>query len=164
MNARNSSPGFQLFATRVAEWFGTYWAFLASLVAIAAWALSGPLFSFSDTWQLWINTGTTIVTFLMVFIIQYTQNRDSRSMHLKLDELLRALEGARTETVFAIYAVALKDQPNHLRFFEIYTDEQAYLLHRETPHFKKYLRTTQSMITARKLIEAVPAAPAAQSH
>ena len=66
--------------------------------------------------------------------------------------------------VFAIYAVALKEQPNHLRFFEIYADEQAYLSHRETPHFKKYFEITRSMITGRRLSEMVPVAPASQSR
>jgi len=67
--------------------------------AILAWALTGPLFHFSDTWQLVINTATTIITFLMVFIIQNTQNRDTRAIQLKLDELLRAVHGARTRLV-----------------------------------------------------------------
>jgi low affinity Fe/Cu permease len=75
---------------------GTPWAFVLALLVIAVWAVSGPVFRFSDTWQLLINTGTTIVTFLMVFIIQNTQNRDARAIHLKLDELLRAVHGART--------------------------------------------------------------------
>jgi low affinity Fe/Cu permease len=74
-------------------------AFVTAVFVILVWAGSGPLFDYSDTWQLWINTGTTIVTFRMVFLIQYTQNRDARAMHLKLDELLRAVHGARTEMV-----------------------------------------------------------------
>jgi len=75
--------------------FGTPWAFLVAVGIILAWALLGPAFHFSDTWQLVINTGTTIVTFLMVFLIQNTQNRDAKAIHLKLDELIRALEPAR---------------------------------------------------------------------
>jgi low affinity Fe/Cu permease len=71
---------------------------LAALVIIV-WAVTGPLFGFSDTWQLAINTGTTIVTFLMVFVIQTTQNRDSEAVHLKLDELIRAVRGARNEFI-----------------------------------------------------------------
>jgi low affinity Fe/Cu permease len=74
-------------------------AFLAGLASIVLWLLCGPVFHYSDTWQLVINTGTTILTFLMVFLIQNTQNRDSKAIHLKLDELLRALKAARTSLV-----------------------------------------------------------------
>lgn len=74
-------------------------AFVLAVAIIVAWALSGPLFGFSDTWQLVINTGTTIITFLMVFLIQNTQNRDAKAVHLKLDELLKGVEGARTRLV-----------------------------------------------------------------
>ena len=70
-------------------------AFGFALLLILGWALTGPIFGFSDTWQLVINTGTTIVTFLMVFLIQNTQNRDSQALHMKLDELIRAISGAR---------------------------------------------------------------------
>jgi low affinity Fe/Cu permease len=78
---------------------GSFWAFLLAVLAIAVWGLTGPLFGYSDTWQLVINTSTTIVTFLMVFLIQNTQNRDSRALHLKLDELLRAVRSARDELI-----------------------------------------------------------------
>ncbi len=74
-------------------------SFFLAVAIIAAWAITGPLFHFSDTWQLIINTGTTIVTFLMVFLIQNTQNRDSKAVHLKLDELLRATRAARNTLV-----------------------------------------------------------------
>lgn len=74
-------------------------SFFLAVAVIAAWAVTGPLFHFSDTWQLIINTGTTIVTFLMVFLIQNTQNRDSKAVHLKLDELLRATRAARNTLV-----------------------------------------------------------------
>lgn len=92
-------PAFQSFAIRTSHVVGSSGAFLIAVFVIVLWAVSGRFFHYSDTWQLWINTGTTVVTFLMVFLIQYTQNRDARAMHLKLDELLRALEGARTEMV-----------------------------------------------------------------
>jgi len=82
-------------ATRVSVMTGSSWAFGVAVLIIVVWAVSGPIFGFSDTWQLVINTGTTIVTFLMVFLIQNTQNRDTRALHLKLDELLRAVQGAR---------------------------------------------------------------------
>ena len=90
---------FRRLASTTAEGMGSPLAFLFAVSLIAVWALTGPLFGFSDTWQLVINTGTTVVTFLMVFLIQSTQNRDARAMHLKLDELIRAISKARN--VFA---------------------------------------------------------------
>ena len=78
---------------------GTSWAFLLALAIIVVWGLTGPLFHFSDTWQLVINTGTTIITFLMVFLIQNTQNRDAKGIHLKLDELIKANSGARNDVI-----------------------------------------------------------------
>src|SRR5207237_8475462 len=90
---------FRHFARKSSEVLGTAWAFIGSLIIIAVWGLTGPMFHFSDTWQLIINTGTTIVTFLMVFLIQNTQNRDAKAIHLKLDELIRAIEGARNRLV-----------------------------------------------------------------
>jgi low affinity Fe/Cu permease len=74
-------------------------AFALAVAAIVIWGVSGPVFGFSDTWQLVINTATTIITFLMVFLIQNTQSRDARAMHLKLDELIKGVEGARTKLV-----------------------------------------------------------------
>lgn len=94
---RGFSHWFSRAASRIADRAGRPWAFLAALLAIAVWGFTGPIFGFSDTWQLVINTGTTIVTFLMVFLIQNTQNRDARAIHLKLDELLRATPKARNE-------------------------------------------------------------------
>ncbi|HET9957008.1 MAG TPA: low affinity iron permease family protein [Polyangiaceae bacterium] len=90
---------FRRFAHRTSELVGSPWAFIGAVLVIAIWAATGPLFGFSDTWQLVINTGTTIITFLMVFLIQNTQNRDARAIHLKLDELLRALENARDSMI-----------------------------------------------------------------
>src|SRR4051812_5825070 len=89
---------FRQFACKVSERMGSHWAFLLALLTIVAWLASGPLFGFSDSWQLVINTGTTIVTFLMVFLVQTTQNRDSRAIQLKLDELIRT---SRARNVFA---------------------------------------------------------------
>jgi low affinity Fe/Cu permease len=86
---------FNRLADRVADAAGTSWTFFLAAGVVLIWLVSGPLFHFSDTWQLVINTATTIVTFLMTFLIQATQNRDARAMHLKLDELIRAHEGAR---------------------------------------------------------------------
>ena len=91
-SARASS--FHRFARWTSRAAGHPATFCGALAVIMIWALSGPLFGFSDTWQLVINTGTTIITFLMVFLIQNTQNRDSAAMHVKLDELIRSLEGA----------------------------------------------------------------------
>jgi low affinity Fe/Cu permease len=90
---------FRIFAQRTAEWVGTPQAFVLALALIVLWAVTGPLFGYSDTWQLVVNTATTIVTFLMVFMIQNTQNRDARAIHLKLDELIRGVTGARTAMV-----------------------------------------------------------------
>lgn len=90
---------FRRFAEGTASAVGTPAAFLAAVVVIVVWGLAGPYYRYSDTWQLVVNTGTTIITFLMVFLIQNTQNRETRIVALKLDELLRAVAGARTELV-----------------------------------------------------------------
>jgi low affinity Fe/Cu permease len=90
---------FRRFAHASAAAAGSVWAFVVAFLVVLVWVATGPLFRFSDTWQLVINTGTTIVTFLMVFLIQNSQNRDSKSLHLKVDELLRAVAKARTGMV-----------------------------------------------------------------
>jgi low affinity Fe/Cu permease len=90
---------FRKFSTATAAAVGSSWAFIGAAAVVVVWAVLGPLYGFSNTWQLVINTGTTIVTFLMVFLIQNTQNRDSKAVHLKLDELLRGVKGARTSMV-----------------------------------------------------------------
>lgn len=87
---------FRMLAVRTSAAAGSPWAFLISVSVIVVWALSGPLFHYSDTWQLVVNTATTIVTFLMVFLIQNSQNRDVRAIHLKLDEIIRGSKGPRT--------------------------------------------------------------------
>jgi low affinity Fe/Cu permease len=91
--------GFSRAAAATATSMGSPWAFLIACALVVAWAVSGPLFHFSDTWQLVINTGTTVATFLMVFLIQNTQNRDAKALHLKLDELLRAAREARDDLI-----------------------------------------------------------------
>ena len=93
------NEAFRRFAAKISSLVGSAWAFLLAILIILVWLATGPLFGFSDTWQLVINTSTTIVTFLMVFLIQNTQNRDARAIHLKLDELIRSIYGARNSMV-----------------------------------------------------------------
>ena len=93
------NDAFHSIAQKTSGAVGSPWASLVALLIIIIWAAIGPIFRFSDTWQLVINTGTTIVTFLMVFLIQNTQNRDAKVMHLKLDELIRALKEARNNLI-----------------------------------------------------------------
>jgi len=93
------NESFRKFASHVSRWAGSTWAFVIAILVVAVWAISGPFFDFSDTWQLTINTGTTIVTFLMVFLIQNTQFRDSKAINLKLDELIRVMKEARNNMV-----------------------------------------------------------------
>jgi low affinity Fe/Cu permease len=90
---------FHLFAAKASFVVGTKWAFLVAILLIVVWGIAGPRFHYSDTWQLVINTGTTIVTFLMVFLIQNTQNRDARAIHLKLDEIIRAIVLAHDDMI-----------------------------------------------------------------
>src|SRR3989441_7287980 len=99
MDERPRESRFRIFACGVANAVGTHWAFLLALAVVLAWAVTGPLFGFSDTWQLAINTGTTIVTFLMVFLIQRAQNKDSLAIHLKLNEIVAAMTGASNRLV-----------------------------------------------------------------
>ena len=93
------NDSFRIFARGSSMVLGSAWAFTLAIVIIAVWGLTGPAFHFSNTWQLIINTGTTIVTFLMVFLIQNTQNRDSKAVNLKLDEIIRAVKGARNQLI-----------------------------------------------------------------
>src|SRR6266480_2486886 len=93
------SDAFRVFARHSSIALGSAWAFAGAVLVILVWVLTGPTFHFSDTWQLIINTATTVITFLMVFLIQNTQNRDAKAVHLKLDEMIRALKGARNQLV-----------------------------------------------------------------
>jgi low affinity Fe/Cu permease len=99
---------FRALSWRSCQCAGSHWAFVVALAVVAVWLATGPIFHFSDTWQLVINTGTTVVTFLMVFLIQATQNRDGRAIQLKLDELIRAQRNARN--VFASLEDASDDE------------------------------------------------------
>ena len=136
-------PGMRDAFRRFAQWFsdrmGSPWAFLTAVLVLGAWGASGPLFGFSDSWQLIINTGTTIVTFLMVFIIQNTQNRDAKAIHLKLDELLRGVKGARTSLV-------------HL---EQWSDEDLAGLEKQFERLRSRLRRDSDRRDATEAVEAV---------
>jgi low affinity Fe/Cu permease len=91
--------GFHSFAGSASQIVGSKWAFSSAVLLVVLWALTGPYFRFSDTWQLVVNTATTVVTFLIVFLIQNTQNRDARAIHLKLDEIIHAIGRARNEMI-----------------------------------------------------------------
>jgi low affinity Fe/Cu permease len=99
VQVRTTNDWFGQFAASASGWLGSKWAFAGAGMVILLWAILGPLFHFSDTWQLVINTGTTIVTFLMVFLIQNTQNRDARAINLKLNELIRSIDKARDQMI-----------------------------------------------------------------
>ncbi len=99
---KDDSPLEDVFATlagKVSQAAGSFWTFSLALLAVLAWAATGPLFDYSERWQLIINTGTTIVTFLMVFVIQHAQNKDMRAVQLKLNELIAAVEGASNRLI-----------------------------------------------------------------
>jgi low affinity Fe/Cu permease len=96
---QSANEQFGRFASTASFWLGSKWAFVGAGLIIIAWGVTGPVFHYSDTWQLVINTGTTIVTFLMVFLIQNTQNRDARAINLKLDELIHAISKARDQMI-----------------------------------------------------------------
>jgi low affinity Fe/Cu permease len=89
----------EIASRKVTQWTGSSWAFAVAVLVVLVWLLTGPLFHFSDTWQLVINTGTTIVTFLMVFLIQRTQNKDSMAVQLKLNEIVAAIQGASNRLI-----------------------------------------------------------------
>ncbi len=96
---RGSDWMFRKVAHAAADGLGSTWAFALALLVVVVWAGAGPYFAYSDSWQLFVNTGTTVVTFLVVFLIQNAQNRDARAIHLKLDELIRGVQGARNALI-----------------------------------------------------------------
>jgi low affinity Fe/Cu permease len=122
---------FRRFAHATAEMVGRAQTFFAALVLVAVWGATGPVFHFSDTWQLVINTGTTIVTFLMVFLIQNTQNRDAHAMHLKLDELIRANKNARN-ALLGLEAMSDEELARLQTEFEVLRDHVARARERKT--------------------------------
>jgi low affinity Fe/Cu permease len=130
--------GLEAFARRVTEWVGSSWAFGIAAGVIVLWALLGPAYGFSDTWQLVINTGTTIVTFLMVFLIQRSQNKDSRALHLKLNEVVAALEGAS----------------NRLINVEDLTEEEVRTLHQYYRRLVEIARHEDSLTRSHSIEEA----------
>jgi low affinity Fe/Cu permease len=125
------SEGFGLFAQTTSRIAGRPVAFLLAVLTVVVWGVSGPIFGYSDTWQLAINTGTTIVTFLMVFLIQNTQNRDTLAIQLKLTELILAMKGA----------------PNQYATIEDLTDEQLEALHEQ---FRKEAEKTLKQLAQRR--------------
>ena len=99
-NKQNTrGTALEVFSRKITQWSGSSWAFLIAFATIVVWAATGPIFGFSDTWQLVINTGTTIVTFLMVFLIQRAQNKESLALQLKLDEIVAAIRGASNRLI-----------------------------------------------------------------
>jgi low affinity Fe/Cu permease len=129
---------FERFARLAAQWAGGTAAFAIAAAAIVIWAATGPLFGFSETWQLVINTGTTIVTFLMVFLIQRSQNKDSMAIHLKLNEIVAALHGAS----------------NHLIDAEDMCEEELATLHEHYQHLGQLADDEQSLTESHSVEEA----------
>lgn len=120
---------FRKFAQITSAVVGSSWAFIVAFLIIVVWAVTGPMFHYSDTWQLVINTSTTIITFLMVFLIQNTQNRDAKAIHLKLDELIKGVKGARTSMV-NLEELSDKDLERlHKEFERLHHDETHHLHH-----------------------------------
>ena len=130
---------FSRFSAAAARLTGRPLTFLLATLAIVIWGITGPIFHYSDTWQLVINTGTTIVTFLMVFLIQNTQNRESRIVNLKLDELLCAVRGARTSLV-ALDHLSDQDLESVQREFEAMRSRYAPLIDDDLAHIDNELR------------------------
>jgi low affinity Fe/Cu permease len=140
--ARKKSRGFSMVLERLSlkatQAAGTSWAFIIALSAVIIWAATGPIFKYSDTWQLVINTSTTIVTFLMVFLIQRTQNKDALAIHLKLNEIVAALEGAS----------------NRLIDVEDLTEEEVKLLHKHYQKLVSLAKHDAKLTTSHSIEEA----------
>ena len=130
---------FRKISRFVSNVVGSPWSFVGALLIIIVWFITGPLFGFSDTWQLVINTGTTIVTFLIVFLIQNTQNRDSRAIHLKLDELIESIQTAKNEFVDIEDVSDLELDKLHKHFQNLHKKYQVEVERRKSdkPHLRK---------------------------
>jgi low affinity Fe/Cu permease len=133
---KDASDQFRILASHASQKLGSHWAFVGAVAVILLWLVTGPIFKFSNAWQLVINTGTTVVTFLMVFLIQSTQNRDAKALHLKLDELIRS---SRARNVFAGLEdaaedelTAFKEEFRKLRERGLHAEEAAEAAHRAT--------------------------------
>jgi low affinity Fe/Cu permease len=120
------------------HWTGTSWAFMVASLVIVVWLITGPIFGFSDTWQLVINTGTTIVTFLMVFLIQRTQNKESLALHLKLNEIIASLEGTS----------------NRLIDVEALSEDELDILHRYYHHLAEQVKRETDIRQSHSIDEA----------
>jgi low affinity Fe/Cu permease len=131
-------PVTERLATRVTHWSGSSGAFMLACAVVVVWVLTGPLFKYSDTWQLVINTGTTIVTFLMVFLIQRSQNKDSLALHLKLNELVAAVEGAS----------------NRLIDVESLTEQELKILHRHYATLASMSQRDATLTESHSIVEA----------
>lgn len=142
--SNNKLHFFEKIAQKATNFTGTTLAFMIALSVIITWIITGPIFHFSDTWQLVINTGTTIITFLMVFLIQRTQNKDSRALHLKLNELIASLNGPSNrlvdienltekelETLHKFYAHLAHLAKNEKDLTNSHSIEEAHQLHKE---------------------------------
>lgn len=126
------------FASAVTRWAGGSWGFATAATVVAIWAATGPMFQWSDTWQLVINTGTTIVTFLMVFLIQRTQNKDGMAIQLKLNELVAAIEGAS----------------NRLIDVEDLSEDELKVLHTHYQRLVQMARTDENVASSHSVEEA----------
>ena len=139
---KKNSRGFGLmlekFSHKVTVWSGSSWAFLMALAVIIVWGVTGPLFKFSDTWQLVINTGTTIVTFLMVFLIQRGQNKDALAIHLKLNEIVAAIEGSS----------------NRLIDVEDLTEDEVKILHKHYQRLAQMAKRDSKLTVSHSIEEA----------
>ena len=145
---RPLTAGLEQLSSRVTGWAGSSSAFATALVVVLVWAITGPLFRFSDTWQLVINTGTTIVTFLMVFLIQRSQNKDAVALHLKLNEIVAAMQGAS----------------NRLINVEELTESEVRMLHRHYGRLAQLSREDGSLTESHSIEQAVTRHAAKQKH